>query len=281
MSLANITLHFLATMSVFISFVCIRKAALFYRVGSAVMLILAGCFSLDRSFLPVAFLILVLARMTYKPVLWHEVHRLVLPVVLFLGILALGLVVYSTKAVPSVAFKMMLDRLVHGQWLGMPLYLFYFEDYHITPMTLLHPFLLSLFGVSVSATPGRELMEYFNPAGVAAGSAGNIPTFFIGEAYAVAGWWGVLFAVLYVPLVLCLFAYVFKCMRKTYFTCCLYGWMAYKFSAGLTNGVSAFLISGLSAMILCLLLWTVLHRRPPRAEALGRVQCVHMGSVKG
>jgi len=266
MSLANLTLQLLVTTSIFISFVCICKSALLYRSGSVLLLAFSACFSLARSFLPIALLILLFMYLLYKPISLNKVPRWMILSILIILLLVLSLIVYSTKENSiRVAMHILSDRLIHGQWLGMPLYLYYYENYHITSMTFLHPIVRSVLGINVPSTPGRELMEYFFPLGVSAGSVGNIPTFFAGEAYAVAGWWGVCLSVLYISLMLCLLTFVFKQMRKTYISCCLYGWLAYKVTSGLTLGISAFLFSGFSAMIGFLLVWNALHSKYFRA----------------
>ncbi len=270
MSLANFTLQLLVTTNIFISFICIRKISIFYRVASVLLLLLAGTFSLDRSFFPVAILILMLIYILYKPISLRHVPRRIIFIFLLMIVSSILLVIYSTKATYTLlALQMFFDRQVHGQWLGMPLYLYFYNDYHITSLTFLHPYILSVLNINVPSTPGRELMEYFYTAEVLQGSAGNMPTFFIGEAYAVAGYLGIILSVLYVSILLLVLAYLFKRMRKTYISCCLYGWMAYKVSSGLTNGVSALLVSSFSFIMLCMIIWIILPRKYIHSEHFG------------
>lgn len=262
MSLANINLHLLATTHLFVSFICIRRA-IGYRLASIVIFLIASSFSLARGFILSGFLILAFSYLAYQPFsakLTKKGVKIALWV-FFMLFLSYALILYSTKESFSFALSILFDRLLHGQWLGMPLYLYFFQDSHASSLTLLHPLIANILGVTMPSTPGREMMMYINPAGVEAGSAGNVPTFFVGEAYALWGWYGVFASVVYVYLFLHFSGFVFHRMKKTYLSCCLYGWVAYKVSSGLMVGVSAFLIAGLPAIILTLFLITILLNR--------------------
>lgn len=259
-SLANLNAHMLVPMLVFISFFCIRRGAHVFRVISLVLLAVAATFSLSRSFLPTSLLVILLSYAAFKPVPISRFYRLAMPLGA-VGMIALALVSYSTKESYTASMQKMGDRLVHGQWLGMPLYLYYFEGAHAEPATLLHPALRSVLDLSVSATPGRELMEYFNPAGVDNGSAGNIPTYFVGEGFAVFGMWGVWASVVIVSCMLAGFALMFNIGPKNHYSCCLYGWVMYKVASGLVCGVSAFLVSGLGVVLGLMIGWNLLMGR--------------------
>lgn len=62
---------------------------------------------------------------------------------------------------------------------------------------------------------GRVVMELFNPAGVANGTAGVMNTFFIGEAYANWGIFGILLAPIYVGFLYSFVTYYFLKQKKT------------------------------------------------------------------
>lgn len=262
MSLVNINIYILCTVSIFISFVCIRKNKKYYRFCSVALFFISGLFSLSRSFMSSALLVMLYIYVSYKPIyLWRKSNffKIIATVFIIIG-LSIALLILSKQASAGDVFWTFLDRIIFGQWLGLPMYFYYFEHSRVTALTLLHPYILSILGIQVPSTPGRELMEYLSPEGVAAGSAGNIPTFFVGEAYAVAGWWGVGLSILHVALILYLISFVFNRMQKTYFSCCLYGYLVYKFSFGLSLGISAYLFSGLPVTLLCLLIFITVHK---------------------
>lgn len=261
LSLAQINLYLLMTTQIFISFFCIKNH-ISYRLISLILVIITGSFSLARSFIPSMILIMLFIYTVYKPFYLHDIKNIINSFLfaVFVLIISFVLISYSTQESFGVSLLLLFERIIHGQWLGLPLYLSYFEGYRMTPLLLLHPYIRSIIGISDLDTPGRELMGYINPSGVITGYAGNVPTFFVGEAYAIGGWWGVCLSVLYVSLFMLIVAFIFQRMRKTYFSCCLYGWIGFKLYSGLSNGLSSFLFSGLTAVIICLLVWSFFHR---------------------
>ncbi|QEG42987.1 hypothetical protein UC8_50300 [Roseimaritima ulvae] len=266
-SIANFNAHLLVPMLVFLSFFCIRRNAIRFRLGSVLLLLLAACFALNRSFLPVSIMISFFSFVACRELPIRNLSKMAMGIVV-LGVVSLALVVYSTKSSLTIAGQKMSDRLVHGQWLGMPMYLYYFEDYKITPKTFVHPKIRSVLAMEVPPTPGRELMEYYNPASAQNGTAGTIPTFFIGEAYAVGGWLAVGISVVYVSFVLWGFSFAFDMLPKNHITCCLYGWVAYKVSAGLVCGISAFLVSALTAVLLTLMVYVFVYDSHVRSHRI-------------
>lgn len=94
-------------------------------------------------------------------------------------------------------------RLFIGQISGYYLSLEWFPNL-ITDSTYLvgiPSFILKLFGVE-NVESARLLMMYLNPQGVEAGSAGLVSSYFLGEAWANYGYWGLIMGPFIVGIVL-------------------------------------------------------------------------------
>src|SRR6185369_5793948 len=109
---------------------------------------------------------------------------------------------------------------------GLPYYFILFEHDQQPPYTLLPPYMQSALGRTVDS-PGRKIMIYIEPSAALEGVAGNVPSFFVGEAYAIAGNWGVVLAPLLAALELWLVAACFAALPKNPITLTIYAWLLF------------------------------------------------------
>jgi len=225
-------------------------------LGTVGLYLLVGLFTLERSTLVIPVLVYFAARMSLKPMQWTSLLR---PFLIALG-LSGSMVAFShfgsTKDLGSL-MSLFVGRLVHGQWLGLPAYLWHYNNMSIELSSVVHPYLKALFQLKDTVTPGTELMMTIYPAAVASDTVGNIPTLFIGEAYAIGGWLMVGFAIVHVILFIGTCAWMFTKIRKTPATCVLYGIVVVKISMGLVLGYSMFMFSALTVLV-CVILFYVL-----------------------
>jgi hypothetical protein len=213
---------------------------------------MTSLFLLSRSTITIP---LIVALMAYLACYEVRLRATALPFVL-ITLISVGMMAYSIKDTSSLVEELFV-RVVDGQWLGLPLYLWYFQQDRQSLTSVMHPFVRDLFGLAQEDTPGRVLMRFVLPAAAESGGAGVIPTYFIGEAYALGGWLFVAFSVLYVALLIYITAFSFRSLPKTIVTCLLYGLSCYKIGNGIVSGISAFMVSGTTILILFCFLWSV------------------------
>lgn len=223
------------------------------RLGTVALYLLVGLFTLERSALVIPVLVFLAARMSLEPLRWTALLRpLIVCMVLSSSMVVFSLTEYATDL--RTFLSIFIGRLIHGQWIGLPLYLSYYRDKSIELSAVIHPYLKSLFGLKDTITPGSELMMEFFPTTVSMGAVGNIPTLFIGEAYAIGGWVMVCIAIFHVILFMNICAWMFTQLPKTPITCVLYGVIIVKISMGLVLGYSMFMFSLLTLLVLMVFL---------------------------
>jgi hypothetical protein len=229
------------------------KQHVWLRICTIALYLLVGLFTLERSTLVIPVLVFFVARMSLKPIPWTLLLR---PFVICLFILVCMIAFSLTERVTNLEtlIPVFIGRLIHGQWIGLPLYLWYYQDKTIELGAVIHPYLKSFFDLQDVITPGTALMMEIYPKTISAGVVGNIPTFFIGEAYAIGGWPMVGTALIHVILFLSICAWMFTQLPKTPITCLLYGIIIVKITMGLVLGYSMFLFSFLTFLVLIILL---------------------------
>lgn len=254
-TLINFLLYFLHPYQIILTFSIIKRNRILLRVCTILLVGLTSLFLLARSSITIPIIVSAMAFLAYRPV---RARAMIMPTLVSI-LLGISMMAYSTKDLSTLSDDFM-TRVIHGQWVGLPLYFWYFQD-NSAPLALsVHPALRPLFGIADEDTPGRELMRFVLPTAAESGGAGNIPTYFIGESYAFGGWWLVILSTLHVSLVIILFSWSFTQIPKTIFTCTLFGLICYKIGNGLTSGISAFYISGTTGLLLGCLSWALLFR---------------------
>lgn len=245
----NISLYLFIPTSILIAFFTAKTHKTELRALTIIQIILTMAFFLAKSKIAIPLIIATIARTLLGPI---KLKSLIKPAILGLSLISL-MAIFSAKDTTGVT-NSTAARVIHGQWLGLPLYLWYYEEEKASPVAYTNPTLLAIAGIERGTTPGRELMEYLNPAGVEAGTAGNIPTYYIGEAFALAGWPAVFISTLYIYVYIHLTTWSFLQVKKSAITCVLYAIFLYKISYGLTSGLSSFLISSTTFGLLTILL---------------------------
>lgn len=158
---------------------------------------------------------------------------------------------------------------IYGQWTGLPYFFEVFETSSVQVSSLLPPYLGRDPLVDESAA--RLVMRVLvGDSQVDGRQAGEAVTFFIGEAFAVGGLWGVACAPFIVGLELHLIALCVSRWRKNLLTAYVYAWFMLKLMLGLLSGFSAFLISSFTITLAMAAVVTLLAGRPdPRKQVAG------------
>lgn len=257
-SLYNFNLLFVATGAVALAFFCGRKN-LIARVSSIALFFASASFSLAKSQLAAALFIVIVFVTTTR----HVKLRTLIAVALGLLICILPfyfLLAYATTL--EDAASQLASRVIYGQWAGFPYYFMLFDGAPQPFPSLLPPYVQRAIGITADS-PGRKVMLFMEPHAALEGVAGNVPTFFVGEAFAIAGIPGALLSPLIVAAELWLIALCFQRLPKHPLLVLLFSWFLYKTIMGLTGGFSAFLISSFT-MALGLLAASVIVREAAR-----------------
>ena len=261
-SLYNGNLLFVATGAVVLSFVCMKRRALLYRLASVLLFVTSASFSLAKSQLAGALFIVVVFV-----ALAHRV-RIRTTVVAAAALLACVLPFYLVLAYATTvgdAITQLVARTIFGQWAGLPYYFTLFDGRPQPFASLLPPYLQRPLGLVVDS-PGRKIMLFMEPQAALSGVAGNVPSFFVGEAFAVGGTLGALISPAVVAFELWLLAICFLRLPKSPLVVLLFSWFLYKFTMGVAGGFSAFLVSSFT-FLLAVLVAMVIAREGSRVRA--------------
>jgi hypothetical protein len=260
-SLYNINLLLVMTFNVAVAFFCLRRN-FWQRVASVALFVVSANFSLAKSQIAAALFVLMLFIALSRRIRFRTVA--IAAVVIVLCIVPFYLLfAYSSNAEELV--DAMRDRIIYGQWAGLPYYFALFRDHPFSPETFLPPYVQNVIGVHLDS-PGRRLMLFMEPEAAVEGIAGNVPTFYLGEAFALGGIPAVVAAPFVVAVELWLVVFCFRLLPKNPFTTVLFSWFLYKFEVGVLGGFSVFMISGFT-IVLAMLVGFVILREGARVPS--------------
>lgn len=254
-----IVLYMAATPSAVIAWFCIKGRAL-PKVLSLFLLACVGAFTLARSPLALGGLI----ALNYALLVRSVSLRLVV-----LGCLASVVVLIVTHSIAGggenyAGYESMQQylfmRVAYGEWLALPTFMAVFEHNHASLLSIINPELQSVFGAPVD-TPSRLAMIDMNPEAVASDRAGVANTFFVGDAYAVFGTFGVFIAPVVVMGELWVLGRAMRALPKSPITVYLYAWCLFKFLVGILGGFASFLVAALP-LVVAILVVAVAIRMP-------------------
>jgi hypothetical protein len=244
--LFSIALYLLATPALILAFSSLRKAR--YVAVSIVTLLAVASFTLARSPLALTGLIFIHFALLSRP----RSLRILLPgALVFAAVLIGNHMISKGPEGYSSLFEYLLGRVVYGEWAALPRFLDLFASDAQPLRSILPAGLQALLG-GVLESPARLVMIQLVPMAVQEGTAGVANTFFIGDAFAVAGFTGVLLAPIWVALQYRIVARCFLIFPKNFFTTCLYSWILFKMLIAVVGGFSAFLISSMEVGIVLL-----------------------------
>lgn len=263
--LYNVTLYWVATSNLLIAWLHLNRAHVAYRAISTGLFLLVGSFTLARSPLALAFMIVVNYHLFWRPVPWKVLTSAAaaMAVVMF----ALHFLAGTPGGYTSLGHYLGV-RVVYGQWTSLPYYFSIFA-HDPAPFSSVLPPILQGSDTQLVSGPSRIVITHMVPEAVRAGVAGVASAFFIGEAYAVGGVPGVIVAPALVMAQAWVIVRSFLSLEKTTLHVFLFSWFLFKLFTGVVSGFSAFLFSSLQAMVLLLFYWVLLSRvlaEPRRAH---------------
>jgi hypothetical protein len=269
MRVYNLGLIFFQPLNLVISMYLLRS--IFLSFVSTSLLILLGTFTLAKAPIIYALIFVLIFRSLFFSLYLRAALK-------YLGIIILAVILLfiSTKYVSFNTRSVVENigsRILYGEVLELPYYFEVFSKDKLTFKSLMPPYIMG--GQKSAArmvaeyrvektfshfplTNKEEKSYYARVAGVA-------NTFFTGEAFAWAGYAGVILSPFIVMAHLIFYIYLFGRIKKTWFTAYVFSFFLYKVFIGIFGGISYFILSSmhivLVAFIILLAVWHFLRKK--------------------
>lgn len=266
MNVYNLGFKFFLAINIIIALFFLRKRYL--SLISLLLFALMSTFALEKGLIVSTIILIVFCRILiseipFKKLLYYGFISLFL-------ISGMYLLTKFATSFPSL-FTGIIRRMFYGQISDLPHYFELFSNNNISFSSLLPPYIANLFGIEGIKPASRLVMEYTNPAAAAQGTVGVANSFFIGEAYAVAGYIGVILSPFIVMANLTFFVYLFSRLKKNIFFIFLFAWFLFKTFDGIFGGISYFTFSGLHIILLCVLYYLFIYTFIKNTKKLGKI----------
>jgi hypothetical protein len=258
MGVYNLGLLFLLPLNLIISVFLLRKILL--SIASFILLFLLGTFTLAKAPLAYVLIFVLIFRTVYSPLYLRGAISYLSLIILSLILLFVctGYAVFNIQSV----VKNIGDRILYGQILDLPYYFEVFSKDKVGLKSLMPPYI-----VGDQKSPARIVAEYSvkkrflckpldnkEEEAVYARVAGVANTFFTGEAFAWAGYLGVILSPFIIMAHVAFFIYLFGKVRKTWFSVYLFSFFLYKVCIGIIGGISYFIFSSIHIVLIAFLL---------------------------
>ncbi len=266
MNVYNLGFKFFLPINIIISLFFLRKRSL--SLISLLLFALMSTFALEKGLIISTIILIVFCRILiseipFKKFLYYG----------FLSLFLISVMYFLTKFatnIPSL-FTGIARRIFYGQISDLPHYFELFSNYKISFSSLLPPYIANLFGIEGIKSASHLVMQHANPAAVSLGPAGVASSFFIGEAYAVAGHMGVILSPFIVMANLTFFVYLFSGLKKNIFFVFLFSWFLFRIFDGIFGGISYFTFSGIHIILLSLFYCLFSYTFVKNAKKLGKI----------
>ncbi len=241
----GVGLYIFAAGALVLAFRCL--GGVWIRLITLALFVWLGTFSLAKAPIAATLVEVLIISVVLKPA--RSPARLI--GVLFLAVLSAGLLFYMTSGGKNVLDSLygLMRRLFLGEFADLPTYFNVFKENHASPLAMLPSYLKNFFGIDLP--PPSKLLYLHGHSQEELLTVGMANSFFVGEAYAVAGILGVIVSPFIVAANIILVVHYFVRQEKTFFNVFIFGFLAYKFIMGLFSGISVYLLS--SAQIIFML----------------------------
>ncbi|MEL7538061.1 MAG: hypothetical protein AAFZ58_06915 [Pseudomonadota bacterium] len=259
--LFNLGATVLGPLALILSFFFVKHRRGLKIAASIASFVVLGTFSLAKSSFIVGVLILIFAYSFLRPLSIRSIMKVS---GVFLIALLPMFILTNSKEAPHVRgealAEIVMARIVYGQWAALPFFFEMFERDEQDVGLLTPPYLSDgdAWTRGGEEVPPRKVMRAVTGYRVLEGTGSGVAvTYFIGEAFAVAGESGIVLACVLVCGLIWMLTFVFKDVQKTPLTIYAYSWFLYKIGMGLITGFSAFVASSLTIAVVGLFLLTV------------------------
>jgi len=247
MNIYNIGFKFFLPFNLIVALFFLKKRL--FTLISLLLFALMSTFVLEKGPIVSVIILIVFFGMLTSEIPFRKLFQYGL-----ISMFLISVMYFLTRFATSIStlFKGISERIFYGQISDLPYYFELFSKDKAPFSTLLPPYLANLLGQGGIKSASRLVMEFSNPEAVSQGTAGVANTFFIGEAYAVAGHIGAILSPFIVMANLTLLVYLLSAWKKNIFFVFLYAWFLFKTFEGTFGGISYFTFSGLHIILLCL-----------------------------
>jgi hypothetical protein len=247
MNIYNVGFKFFLPINIIISLLLLKRRI--FSFLSIFLFVVMGTFVLEKGVIVSTLVLLVFFRILLSKIPFKKLLQY--------GFISLGLIsvmYFLTRfasSLPSL-FPMISGRILYGQISDLPTYFELFSKYKISLTSIFPPYLTNIFGHGGVKAASLLVMEHTNPTAVAQGTAGVANTFFIGEAYAVAGHIGAILSPFIIMVNLVFFVYLFTKLKKNIYLVFLFSWFLFRTFDGIFVGIGYFIFSGIQIILLVL-----------------------------
>ena len=243
----NIGFKFFLPISLVLSLFFLKKK--FYFLLSLLVFVLMSTFILEKGQIVSTIVLIIFFRMLFSKLAVKQLAKYTA-----IGLALISAMYFLTRFATDLPTLIsgVSGRIIYGQIAELPQYFELFSDKKAPLSALLPPYISGAFGLEETTSAARLVMEHLHPADVAAGLAGVANSFFVGEAFAVAGHTGAVLSpfVVMANLVFCVF--LFCGLKKNIYFVFLFSWFLYRIFDGIFGGISYFTLSGLHFVLLAI-----------------------------
>jgi hypothetical protein len=264
MRVYNLGLLFLLPLNLIISVLLVRK--ILFSVASVFLLFLLGTFTLAKA--PVAYVLIfvLIFRMLCFPLYLKSAFKYLSVIVLSFILLFIS-TGYAGFNIRSVV-KNIGDRILYGEILDLPYYFEVFSNQKVSLKSLMPPYIVSgqkpaariVAEYSINKRFSRKPLDSKEEEAMYARVAGVANTFFTGEAFAWAGYLGIILSPFIIMAHLTFFIYLFGKIRKTWFSVYIFSFLLYKTFIGIFGGISYFIFSSIHIILIAFLVLLIFWR---------------------
>jgi len=246
MSVYNIGLHVFIAFALFLAITTNSKGLIAITIIVTVIFI---PFNLSKS--PIADLIL---QLIFTYLLYKRANTLLIARLFCLfyiaqrdGDISLGIV-----------FEALVARIFLGEFSALPSYFEAFANTRSSLLAILPPYITTFTGEEVKGT-SQVVMELLN-FDSSSEAAGYANSFFVGSAYAYAGYLGAIIAPFWVFMNFWVVFKIFNMFRKNIFSNFLFGYLIFKLSKAVLSDMAYFVFSGIQIMTIAFILLKILEQ---------------------
>lgn len=213
------------------------------KAVSVLLFLFLGTFSLAKAPMAVTLLEVLIVTMLLKPI--RSAAILIVPAATLTGILFF--LTSGNNNIESALLGITL-RIFLGEFADLPSYLEVFREHGVSALSALPPYIKEVFEIDL--LPPSKLVNISGDPEVLKYTVGTANTFFIGEAFAVAGLPGIIISPFIVSANIVVIVRYFSSCPKTLLNAAIFGYLVFKLLTGLFSGVSVYIISSVQIIFL-------------------------------
>lgn len=238
-----------------------------WAVISFVLFVIMGTFTLKRSNMVYVVMFLLFFKMLLNQINLKTLFKY------FVGSICLITVMYllaKSTGFESDIFIILFRRIVYGEIASLPNYFEIFHDNHLSFYHVLPPYFSNIITGESLQSSAKIVMQHINPMAISRGTAGSAPTLFIGEAYAIWGYMGVIIFPVYLMMIIIVIVNIFTRMKKNFITLSIFSFTLVQIFSSIFSGVGRFVFSGTQMVLFLFLYYFIIHLLAKESLRVGR-----------